>query len=429
MQSRFSLLDIFSLGFMAFSLFLGASNFIFPPEVGVKSGDSFLISMAGFLVSAVGLPLLTLLAVARSKGNILSNLPPFIALPFLFALYLIIGPLYAAPRSGLVVYDICITPFFEHSNSFKFIVIGLFFIISGFLSLRKDSLIDILGKVLTPVLVLLLLILSLSLFFFDPKAAAVVSASSIYEGSYFFNGLIEGYNTMDGLGAIIFSFLIIEVLKKKNITDVKLQTKYIILSGFISALLLSFVYVSLVYVGYFSSKISTLTQGSFILNNYVDYMFGSYGSIILSLAVFLACLTTAVGLISGCADFFNKQHKNISYKKFVIFVSFISFLTSTIGLKSLVAFSVPVLLTIYPGSISLVILTFCNQYLLNSNLAYRVLFGLAIFYGFIDAMHHLGFNLEVLSYLESVKLSWVVPVLFVLLMFINVSNKREIHHD
>lgn len=181
-----------------------------------------------------------------------------------------------------------------------------------FFSWSQGKLVDLIGKLLTPALFIGLIILALGVFM-NPQGE-MIAAQGEYLSQPLTKGFLEGYNTMDTFASLMFGILIVDALRSKGITDRAATTRYLITSAVIAAIGLALVYGSLFYLGATSSTVAAgANNGGAILSQYVQALFGSYGQLVLSVIVMLACLTTAVGLISACSDFFSK-HTSLSYK-------------------------------------------------------------------------------------------------------------------
>ncbi len=428
-----TVLDTLGLGFMAFALFLGASNFIFPPLIGVLSGENLVQSMLGFLISAVGLPLITLVAVAKAKGNMVELLPPFVGLLLMAVIYIVLGPAYAIPRTGLVAYEIGLKPFIsEPSDVMQFYYTLLFFGLAMLFALYPGRLLDTIGKVLTPAMIFLLLILAGSLFFFDHTVFQ--AAVGKYAHQPFISGFLDGYNTMDALGSIIFGMLLIETLKSKGVTKPADQSKYLIAAGFIAALGLIVVYTSLFVLGGLTgTMLESAENGGMILTTYVQHIFGGYGLVILAIVVTLACLTTAVGLLSSCAQFFQKIVPSWSYKQLVIGLTITCVVISNVGLEQLIQVSIPVLYIAYPVAVVLVALTFVRDRFAAPEMSYKLCLVIAFFYGLLDALKAIGMDLSFIYELNEEGLGWVLPSFIVMCALLKIdilpTQKRKVPQD
>ncbi|WP_243637421.1 branched-chain amino acid transport system II carrier protein [Parashewanella curva] len=435
-NNQMSVTDTFGLGFMTFAFFLGAGNLIFPPFAGMLAGENMSWAMIGFLITAVGLPLSGLIAVARSKGNVMGMLPPFAATALAVAIYIIIGPAFAAPRTGLVAYEIGVRPFLEHTSAVYHIA-GLelnasqmwstlsFFIIAMLLALFPGKLLDNIGKVLTPVLLTLLVVLAISIIMFTGSAPSAPVGD--YATQPLAKGIIEGYNTMDTLASLMFGMLIIDVLKKKGVSDPKAQTRYLVRAAIIAASGLAFVYVSLFFLGTSAGDLAKgTTNGGQILTNFVDHQFGSLGTILLSAVVSLACLTTAVGLIVACSEFFEELIPAFSYRPLVIFFSAVCALVANVGLSQLISISIPVLVTIYPVAIALVAITFVTTKLARPEFSHRLVLSVALVFGIVDGLKAAGVDMSALQFLPLFNdgMAWVIPTFFTIIACVAIPRHK-----
>ncbi|MCP3700539.1 MAG: branched-chain amino acid transport system II carrier protein [Aliivibrio sp.] len=429
MKQSLKLTDIIAVGFMLFAFFLGAGNIIFPPIAGQMAGEHVYSAMGGFLITAVGLPLLTIIAIGVAGGSwqqLTRDLPPKVAMIMAILMFVIIGPAFAAPRTGLVAYEMAAKPFMSaEAGQLSLTLFSIaFFSIAMFFAWSQGKLIDTIGKFLTPALFIGLIILAIAVFV-NPQGD-IVAATGNYIEQPLTTGFFEGYNTMDTFGALMFGILIIDALKKKGITEHKATTKYLTAAGCIAALGLAFVYVSLFYLGATSSTVAPgATNGGAILTAYTHALFGSSGQIVLSVIVLIACLTTAIGLISACADYFSSICK-VTYKTWVIVVGVACAVVANVGLTQLIALSVPVLFLLYPVAIALVALAFVRKFMPNPRLAYRVVVLVATCFAVLDAAKVAGADMSAFSMLPLFNhgMAWVIPT-FASMIAVRFIGKKE----
>ncbi|MGL4861459.1 MAG: branched-chain amino acid transport system II carrier protein [Enterobacteriaceae bacterium] len=408
MTQRLSIADTIGLGFMTFAFFLGAGNIIFPPLEGQLAGTQVLASMAGFLLTAVGLPLAAIIAVARAGGGLPAmsrDLPKGTGVFAAVLLFIIIGPAFATPRTGLVAYEMAIRPLFPmvdawseaeiylpsldlHLDFSQMLATSLFFLVTLFFSWSRGKLIGYIGKVLTPALFLLLICLAVGVLL-KPQGELMAPVGE-YNHLAFSKGFLGGYNTMDTFAALMFGILLVDILRGKGVTELKSCARYLTLAGIIAAAGLAFVYISLFWLGATSGVIAPgASNGGEILAAYVQALFGEAGQWILSGVVLLACLTTSVGLISACADYFSSLTA-IRYRPWVVILSVICSVVANVGLSRLISLSIPALLTLYPLAIVLVVLTFIRPWLKHPALVYRVVMLVTLLCSLIDALRSIG---------------------------------------
>ena len=433
--TKMSVSDTIGLGFMTFAFFLGAGNIIFPPFAGFLAGENMTLAMLGFLVTAVGMPLMGLIAVAKSNGKIMALLPSLAATILAIAIYIIIGPAFAAPRTALVAFEIGAKPFIENPdataviagqvlNISQLIYTLVFFSIVLVLSLYPGKLLDNVGKVLTPVLLFLLIGLSISVIVIP--GSEIGAPTGEYINSPLTKGIIEGYNTMDTLASLMFGMLIIDLLRKKGVSNAADQTRYLIRAAVVAASGLAFVYVSLFYLGASAGDLADgASNGGQILTNYVTKEFGTLGTFLLSLVVTLACLTTAVGLVTACSEFFNELNPKLPYKGLVVFLSCVCAIVANVGLNQLITISIPILMAIYPVAIALVLVTFLTSSFPRPALSHRVVLSVALFFGIFDGLQTAGVDMSMLNFLPLHKegMAWLIPTTIVAIVCLFIPKK------
>jgi len=422
--------DILALGFMLFAFFLGAGNIIFPPPAGLLAGENVLSAMTGFLLTAVGLPLITIVAIAVAGGSwekLTQDIPAKAAVLMTVLIFIIIGPAFAAPRTGLVAYEMAVMPFFADVQQMHLTIFSIiFFAVAMSFSWSQGKLIDVIGKVLTPVLFIGLVILATAVFM-NPQGE-IVAAQGEYLSHPLQKGFLDGYNTMDTFGALMFGTLIVEAIRSKGITEQRATAKYLIFAALIAAAGLAFVYISLFYLGATSSAIAAgVESGGAILSLYVQALFGPSGQIVLSVIVLLACLTTAIGLISACSDYFSSLTP-ISYKKWVLINGVACAVVANVGLSQLITLSIPVLFALYPVAIALIALTFIRHKLPNPRVAYPVVMLVALLFALIDAAKFIGADVSALDMLPlfDVGMAWLLPTVAAMICAFFISKSNEV---
>jgi branched-chain amino acid:cation transporter, LIVCS family len=414
---------LITLGFMLFALFFGAGNLIFPVMLGQSAGTNIWAANAGFVVTGVGLPLLGIIAVGISGKSDLQSLAsrvhPIFGIIFTVVLYLAIGPLFAIPRVGTVSYEIGFKPFIPEDYTVigLFIYTIIFFGLTVFLSLKSSKIVDIVGKLLTPVLLLVIAILIITAFYHP--LGEFQSPAEHYMNHAFFKGFQEGYLTMDALAAFVFGIIVINAVKEKGATSKKEITIAITKAGVLAATILGAIYASLSFIGASSvESLGLLDNGGAILSSVSNYYFGSYGSVLMSLIVAGACLTTSIGLITSCGSYFSKLMPNISYKTFVIIFSVFSTGLANYGLTELIAISVPVLVTLYPLAICLIALTFLHPLFKGKKEVYQGSMLFTLIVASFDGINAAGIVIApindlftIILPLYEVGLGWIVPAI------------------
>lgn len=420
--------DVFALGFMTFALFLGAGNIIFPAASGLQAGTAVWQSAIGFLLTGVGLPLLTVVALARVGGGLATLTQPLGAAAgtvLAVAVYLAIGPFFATPRTAVVSYEIGVVPFFGDSTVGLLAYSTVYFALVLYLAITPNKIIDRIGSVITPVLLVALVILGGAAFL--KPAGAIGQALGLYQQEAFLQGFLNGYLTMDALGALAFGVVIATAIRSKGVQAERLVTRYSIYAGIIAAVGLSAVYLSLFYLGATSQGIASETQnGGQILAVYVQYVFGPWGNLLLALVIALACLTTAVGLLVACGEYFSER-LHIDYKYVVIFFVLFSWAVSNQGLDQLIQVSIPVLTGLYPLAIVLVLLSLLDRFWHSKALVLRGTMLATLVFGVADGLLAAGLSPwvpELFSRLPFAKqqMGWLVPSSIVVIVLFGLDR-------
>ncbi|MFJ5624013.1 branched-chain amino acid transport system II carrier protein [Peribacillus loiseleuriae] len=411
------------IGLMLFALFFGAGNLIFPPMLGQSAGINIWSANAGFLITGVGLPLLGVLALGFSGKDDLQSLAsrvhPVFGIVFTTVLYLAIGPLFAMPRTGNVSFEIGVKPFLpENSGSVPLLIFTIiFFGITCLFSLNPAKIVEIVGKILTPIKLTFIGILVIVAFVHP--IGDFQAPTKNYTVQPFFNGFREGYLTMDTLASFVFGIIIIQAIKEKG---AKTKKQIMIVCGKatgIAAFILAIIYTALSYMGASSVvKLGYLDNGGAILAKVSDYYFGAYGGILLGLMITVACLTTSVGLVSSCSSFFHKLFPKVSYKTIAISLSIFSAIVANIGLTQLITISVPVLTAIYPLAIVLIFLTFLHSLFKGKAEVYQGSLLLTFIISLFDGLNEAGIHFSLINNffseilpLYEVGLGWIIPAI------------------
>lgn len=352
--------DILVVGFALFAMFFGAGNLIFPPTLGLQSGTQVLSSIVGFLLTGVGLPLVGIIAVAKFGGNLEvlgSRVNQSFGIVITIIVTLAIGPFLAIPRTSATTFEMGVLPFFPNMNSIVFSII--YFAIVLFFVLRPSSLIDSIGKVLTPALFVTLLVIIIK-GIVTPLGAIGVSKIA----TPFSTGFKEGYQTMDALASTVLGSIVVASIKAKGYKDSKEVAGLTIKAGIVAIVGLGVIYGGLAYLGATATGFSTDLSRAQLIIGITESILGSFGKVLLGVAVGLACLTTAIGLTAATGEYFSKLTKNkLSYNVVCIITAAISMVISNAGVDQITSLAVPLLVIIYPVVIALILITFLDKYI------------------------------------------------------------------
>jgi LIVCS family branched-chain amino acid:cation transporter len=420
-MQRIPFSNTLTIGLMLFALFFGAGNLVFPAMMGQIAGDQYWQANLGFLITGVGLPLLGTLALGFSGlKNLLAltnRVHPWFAFGYTTLLYLSIGPLFAMPRTGSISYEIGIKPYIEteHGPLGMVVFTVLFFGVTLLLSINPARMVDIIGKILTPIMIACIALLAIASFMVP--LGKPQEPESGYASQAFFKGFQEGYLTMDALAAFVFGIIVINAIRAKGVHERKSILSVCFQATLIAAAMLAVIYTSLTYIG--ASSVSTfgiLTNGGEVLNLVTSHYFGTFGGVVLGIIVLLACLTTSIGLTASCSSYFQKIIPGMSYKSICIVLCVVSALLANIGLEQLIHFSEPVLTILYPLAIVLILLTFLHDLFKGKRTVYGVSLLLTFLVSLVDGLEntplgigqlHDWFNRYLPLY--NIGLGWLIP--------------------
>lgn len=364
---------------MLFGMFFGAGNLIFPVSMGQLSGSNMWQAAAGFLITGVGLPLLGVAALGISREDGLMGLSSRVGRRygkfFTCILYLTIGPFFAIPRCATVAYTVGVERIIPDSMQTAVLAVFslLFFAAVLFFSLRPGEILTWIGKVLNPLFLLFLGLLVIRALLSPMGSISGAAPEGAYAAGAFYQGFLEGYNTMDALAGLAFGIIVVNVIRDLGVENPGDVAKNTVRSGILSSVLMAVIYVLVTVVGAQSRGVfPPSSNGGEALALIAGHYFGPAGAVILAAAVTLACLKTAVGLITSCGETFQKIFpKGPSYRKWAVLFSTLSFLIANLGLDAIVSWSKPVLLFLYPLAITLILLTLFGRLFGNDGRVYR----------------------------------------------------------
>lgn len=419
MKQKLTFMEILPIGLMLFASFFGAGNLIFPPALGQSAGVNFLPAAAGFCTTGVGIPLLGIIAI----GLLRASNPEALALPvhpkFAKALIVVtvltIGPFFAIPRTGAVSFDVGILPFISAENYDLGLALYslFFFVVTYFLSVNPSKIVDWVGKILTPLLLISIAILVVQVFMHpmgEPQQAGGYYASMPY-----LKGFQEGYYTMDLLATMLFGTVVIDSIKVRGISEGSVLTRTCIMAGIIAAVLLAAIYFSLTYTGATSVAVFGVTDnGAIALSSIANYYMGTAGNVVLCLMIFFACLTTSIGLTVSAGSYLEQVLKyKMQYQRIAAIICIFSFAVSNVGLTKIISLSVPVLCLLYPIVIVLVMMAFMP---VKRACVYRSTLAFTIVFAIIDGLNAAGVPMKTAEALfkdvipfYSAGFGWFVP--------------------
>ena len=429
-MSRKKITDIIICGFALFAIFFGAGNLIFPPYLGVISGNNWGIANIAFLLSDPLLPILGVIVTALLGGQA-TDLGKRVSKHFSIIIgaisIILIGPLFAVPRTGATTHEIFVQSFVPTAP--QWITSLIFFGLTLYIAIHSHTVIDAIGKYLTPILLFILLLVFIAAVV-QPNAGVQTTTSA----GLFSQSFKEGYQTMDALGAALMAGVVISDLTRRGYTEKKEQHQMMFGVGIVSFILLALVYSSLTYAGATVSTVYDSTiQRPALLIGLIEQLLGSFGKVAMGIAVSFACLTTSVGLITTCGHYFSTlTNGKLEYKKIVVVSVVISFLLSLLGVDALLQLAVPVLSAIYPMVIALIFLSIFDRYIVY-NWTYTGAVVGAFFIGGIQAIHLFSqmqggnFLSELAAWTNTLPLhqfgfEWLVPAIIGSVLFTVISK-------
>jgi LIVCS family branched-chain amino acid:cation transporter len=380
MDKRLTLSSYILIGSMLFGLFFGAGNLIFPVHMGQEAGSNVVSATIGFLVTGIGLPFLGVVAIGVSKSSglfdLASRVHPIYGYIMTVLLYLTIGPFFALPRTGTVSYEIGLAPYIanEYHTVGLAVFTILFFFVALLFSLKPSKILTWVGKILNPLFLVFLAFLVIVSFLKPMGSISDAAIHGIYATDPFFKGFTEGYNTMDALASLAFGIIVVQTIKGLGVQSPRNIAIGTIKAGSVSVLLMGLIYGCLAYIGATSIGQYKLSEnGGIALAQIANYYFGSLGSILLAIIVTLACLKTAIGLITACSETFQELFPAfLGYKSYVVLFTILSCLIANIGLTQIISLSIPVLMFLYPLAITLILLALLSPLFKDRQIVYMM---------------------------------------------------------
>ena len=380
MKRSLTLKETVALTSMLFGMFFGAGNLIFPAMLGINAGSSIWSAYLGVFVTAVGIPMLAVVAlgISRSEGvvELSGRVSKGYSLFFCTLLYLTIGPLFAIPRCASTAFSVGAVKLLPagHEGLFLALFSLAFFAATLCFSLKPGGIMTWIGKWLNPVFLLFLAVLVIAALLKPITGVSSVTPAAGYEtgSSAFFRGFLEGYNTLDALAGLAFGIVVIDVVRSHGVTQPGDVARNTAKAGIFSCLFMGFIYLFITLISTQSAPIcASAANGGEVLGLIADHYFSAAGSVLLTAIVTFACLKTAIGLVTSCSKAFVDMFPNgPGYNQWAVIFSVVSFGIANFGLSSIVAWCVPVLMFLYPLAITLVLLALFGKCFGNRRTVY-----------------------------------------------------------
>lgn len=362
-----------------FGMFFGAGNLIFPVHLGQMAGQNALPAIIGFIITAVGIPILGIAAIGITHSDGLQTLSGKVGkgygIFFTCLLYLTIGPLFAIPRCATVSFTTGITPLLGADSPERLYLLlfsAVFFAFVLFFSLRPGKITVWIGKIINPLFLFFFAVLMLAALLAPGAAVSAVEPVEAYRSDAFFPALIEGYGTMDAIAGLAFGIVVIDVIRRMGVDNDDTIAEDVLSSGLLTGALMALIYVVSIVVGAQSRGLFELSEnGGIALTQIAGHYLGGVGLFILAFTITFACLKTSIGLVTACAETFSKMtNGKISYRSWAILFTVFSFAVSNIGLSAIIEYSIPMLMLIYPPAIALILLAFLGKFFAHDRTVY-----------------------------------------------------------
>jgi len=410
--------EVFVVAFALFSLFFGAGNLILPPLLGFKGQNTWLWVTLGFAISAVIIPILGILAHAKLQGtlfDVAKKVSPTFSLVYCYLIYAISISL-PSPRTASVTHEMAIAPNFELSS---LLTSSLYFLIVLLFVLNRSKILNLIGKFLTPAILLILLAIFTTAitgfeFSFGPSG---------YDNA-FSHGILEGYQTFDAIGAVVVGGVIIISVNlqhpSRNFED---KRQLIGQAGIYAGLGLLLVYTGLILSGaLLANEFAPDISRTELLNGLSLKTLGNAATLFLSILVSLACFTTAVGIVTGTADFIKGRfgESQRAYTTTAVLGCLLGVIMGQFNVGYIIAVALPALMFMYPVTIVLILLN-----LLPNSWATKTVFRAVVFttlaFSLPDFLGSIGWGDSIAIATNWIPLSqfhmgWVIPSVIAFLL-------------
>ena len=400
--------DVFIFGLAIFAMFFGAGNLIFPPEIGMVSGEEWLKAATGFFMTGIALPVCGLLAFSQAgdTDKFAAKVSDKFNTVYFMLLIIAIGPMLGIPRTGATVYEMGVVPNFGQINPLA--VSTIYFFIVLLLVIRPNKLIDTIGKYLTPIILAILAAIIVKGVVFGIGTPG----EKLIDESAFSYGFLGGYQTMDAITSVLLGTIVIKGLKESGYMDRNIQRSMIMRSGLVAGVGMALVYGGLLYLGSMVNGSGAALSRSALTMHLAVATLGSFGKVALGLCVTIACLTTSIALVAITSDFFSREFK-LSYRLTAIVICIFSAVLAATGVGFIVKIAVPILTLLYPVTIVLITL---NIFRVGESIIFKSVVGVTLLFSLFEILNKYS-NLPGLEKLfKSIPLSsygfaWLLPAI------------------
>ena len=426
-----------------FGMFFGAGNLIFPVHLGQCAGSNVVIAMIGFIISAVCIPILAVAAIGSTHSDGLQALASKVGKGYSYGftclLYLTIGPFFAIPRCATTSFTVGVAPLLGESTSqglWLLIFSAVFFALVLFFSLRPHRITVWIGKIINPLFLFFFGILLIAALTGSNADISAIAPEEGFREHVFFTSVIEGYGTMDAIAGLAFGIVVINIIRSMGIEDDSAVAGDVLRSGILTGILMGAIYVAAIFMGAQSRELfATSENGGIALAQIANHFLGFWGSLILAVTISFACLKTSIGLVISCSEAFSRMFpKGPGYCVYAIIFTLFSFCVSNFGLSAILSYSLPVLMFLYPLSISLIVLALTGRLFDHDRAVYisvTLFTGIAALFDLAktlpaglqpEGMLRLG---ELILPFYDLNLGWVIPALLGLVIGLLIRGLRK----
>ena len=411
MKRKLSAKEYTYVASMLFGLFFGAGNLIFPVHLGQMAGSNVWLAILGLLITGVGLPLLGVAALGISRSVGLFDLSSKVSRPyamfFTCALYLTIGPFFAIPRCATTSFTVGLEqalPQDGNTTLYLLLFSVAFFAAALFFALRPGKILTWVGKILTPCFLVFLAILVVVVLATPGVSVAEVTPLGGYADQPFFTGFLEGYNTMDALASLAFGIIVVQVIRELGVDEPGAVARNTAKAGIFSCLFMGLIYVAVTAMSAKSRGVLPAAEnGGVALAQISQTFLGRIGLLILAVTVTLACLKTAVGLITSCSETFTGLFpKGPAYRVWAVIFTLVSLIFANFGLSAIIEYAVPVLMFLYPLAIVLILLALFGKFFSHDKKVYNWVISLTLISALYDLLRTLPAALRAACHLDGI---------------------------
>ena len=448
MEKRLSTKQRILVAGTLFGMFFGAGNLIFPVHLGQLAGRHVVQAMAGFIITAVGIPILGVAAIGNTHSDGLQSLANKVGTGYGYfltcVLYLTIGPFFAIPRCATTSFTTGIAPMLggNVSEALALFVFSLiFFALVLIFSLRPAKITVWIGKIINPLFLIFLAVLVIAALVNPSTSVSAVEPAASYENGAFFSSFIEGYGTMDAIAGLAFGIVVIDIIRSMGVEGDSAIAKDVLISGMMTGVLMAIIYIATILIGAQSRGLFEISEnGGIALAQIAEHYLGTAGSVILALTITFACLKTSIGLVTSCSDAFQRMFPEaLPYKAWACIFTVFSFVISNFGLSRIIEYSLPVLMFLYPLAITLILLALFGKMFDHDRAVYvsvTVFTGISAVFDLIKTLPaelQTGLHLEAVVELArkvlpwfDLNLGWIVPAMVGLILGLMVRGMRAV---